>query len=344
MYKLFSIKLLIIILTMCISNNNINPIEDYLNNVDKSYINELDNFKLNQRTEDSLNENSNNIDDNTSDTDIHTNWNNSIMQYTSDNWDDTSNESYFAKYYRTNVDKNSTTEDNNFNLKKYTNKIWISKSNSDFSFTITDIKYNIIKGIISTDGIISLPCYNYTENLKERNNSDFIGIIQDGKAICEFGYDKYGNIGKIELSFVGDTTIKANINFIYKQEYTKITDGEYYFKPYYRQLKDISSLDGTPLTEEKHFTVELNSWGFVNITTGYVLEKHPYAVAYITNNNREILYEFYYFINGIKIEDIIVEDINNDGLKDVSILFDICKDEPLRSNFIQLKNGLFVKQ
>ena len=64
-----------------------------------------------------------------------------------------------------------------------------------------------------------------------------------------------------------------------------------------------------------------------------------YPEVYLTNDNGDILYQIDgYYPSGVDIEDVIIEDINGDGLKDIKI---ISAPGEAEFTFYQLDNGLF---
>ncbi|MDE5946272.1 MAG: hypothetical protein K2G63_03035 [Oscillospiraceae bacterium] len=102
----------------------------------------------------------------------------------------------------------------------------------------------------------------------------------------------------------------------------------------------IDNIKNHELSDIKSYPVNLHFWGNVNITTGYIEAHHPYAVAYLTDEDNNILYQFTGIINGYKIKNVLTEDVNNDGLEDIKIILDH-SSENLAYIFIQTEDGLF---
>lgn len=210
-------------------------------------------------------------------------------------------------------------------------KIWIIKNTNNFtpSIYITKIENGIIEGKWSLK-LITPDCY--TTSFEPQKYGTFKGIIVDELAKCDFT-DESGD-GTLDLVFNGDDTISASIQFSKKKYSDKeYPEGNYVFEPY--TISDY----GMPDNINCYF-INLNSWGNVFLKTGYVTAHHPYAVAYLTDENDNILYEFKGLSNGWQISEVLIEDMNNDGLKDIKIIL----DTPMIGMeyiFIQMKNGFF---
>ncbi len=211
-------------------------------------------------------------------------------------------------------------------------KIWIIKNTNNFtpSIYITKIENGIIEGKWSLELIIMPDCY--TTSFESPKYGAFKGIITDGLAECDFK-DESGD-GTLNLVFNENDTIDASIQFSNKNYSDKeYPEGNYVFEPY--TISDY----GMPDNINCYF-INLNSWGNVFLKTGYVTAHHPYAVAYLTDENDNILYEFKGLSNGWQISEVLIEDMNNDGLKDIEIIL----DTPMIGMeyiFIQMENGFF---
>lgn len=211
-------------------------------------------------------------------------------------------------------------------------KIWIIKNTNNFipSIYITKIENGIIEGKWSLLRLTLPDCY--TESFDSVSYGSFEGTINSGYAKCKFS-DEAGS-GEFDLSLKENEIIEATIQFTEKKYTDKeYPEGNHVFEPY--TISDY----GMPDNINCNF-INLNSWGNVFLKTGYVSAHHPYAVAYLTDENDNILYEFKGLSNGWKIDDVIIEDVNNDGLKDITIKLDTLNVNIIYI-FIQMDNGLF---
>ena len=237
---------------------------------------------------------------------------------------------------------------------KFIYKIWEIKveEGSDPSlylsptFCITSIMDNKIKGKIATGGG---PIYcNNSLYEQYSNTADLIGVIVNDKAECEFDYGNGGDKGKIELTFLNDTEIRGDIYYEIQNAYDTqkfFPNGTYIFRP--RNIEDLYDNGRAKIINMKQLPVNLSLWGDVNITIGYLKQKsidsatHSHAIAYVTDYEGNILYEFMGLVNGIEISAVTTEDLNNDGMPDVQISFDIHEPEMLVYTYFQMENGLF---
>lgn len=215
----------------------------------------------------------------------------------------------------------------------YLQKTWVIREINDFmpSIYITNIENGIVEGKWSLHPILP-DCYvNSFESLEY---GTIKGTINNGEAQCKF--DDVSGSGIIELIFKENNIIEANIEFTNKEYIDKeYPNGDYTFYPY--SISDLSVL-----TDKKIYPVDLEYWGKVNVTTGYITAHHPYAVAYLTNADGNILYRFKGFTNGVKVTEVVIEDMNDDGLLDIKIILGMPGVKTrLEYIFIQMKNGLF---
>ncbi len=165
----------------------------------------------------------------------------------------------------------------------------------------------------------------YVRSFDSKYFIEFSGIIENGVGKCQYNYKGKTAIEEMELIFKNNE-IEATINSKSEDEPTCYT-----FQPYNIEDEEL-------LSDVKNYEVNLNSWGNVNITTGYINAYHPYAVVYITDIDSNILYIFDGLTNGVKIKDIKIEDINNDNLLDIKIMLDYPNLEYI---YIQMDDGLF---
>ena len=231
-------------------------------------------------------------------------------------------------------------EKNEVVAEDYLYKIWIPENwdGSDtgtphddaISFYITDIENGIIKGRLF-EGFIARPNKNLTE---------FSGRIENGIGKVKF-VNKYGNEGEIEIIFISENEMQVSLNYIQIKDYKEtvsIEDGSIY-KPY--NLQDKKDFITIIFSKETN----IDSWGNVKLVGGrFDTTRAFYGVAYLTNENGDILYEFQApFRTGAWIVEGYVEDINGDGLLDVRLIerFDADDIEDAEWIFLQEEDGLF---
>jgi hypothetical protein len=229
------------------------------------------------------------------------------------------------------VDENSLINNSNsINYDNYLNLIWINDYYPHISFFINTIENGVINGKLSVNGMIAMPSF-YFYSFDSVNFCDLTGMITDGVAECTFD-DGHGNQGIIKLTLL-DNKIEAAIEFISKRfsDINNITDGIYIFEPY--NLKHLNDF----MINTSSSTIDLNSWGTVNFVTILIDGRKPYPTAFLTNEHDDILYQFGAYQVGSEIIDVLIEDVNGDGLKDVKITTDF----EIEFLFIQMENGLF---
>lgn len=233
---------------------------------------------------------------------------------------------------------------------EYINKIWVvddwegGEAYEKSSFLITEITDGHLNGKFAT-GAIAQPdsrdlFYNNSDYV-----SDLVGEVKEGTAESHFS-DESGNSGTIKLIFKNGNEIEAEI--VYKTEgvsyyNTKTEKGErngnYTFKVY--NLKTYSR--HFVATEEQMKTVELNGWGQVQLVAEvYDTGDHKYPELYLTNLEGDILYYFDSYYTESSIKEIIAEDINGDGLKDVKVILDLGEDHKIEYVYLQTEDGHFL--
>lgn len=215
---------------------------------------------------------------------------------------------------------------------QYIKKVWIVKSWTEgaydySSFCIFKIANKKIEGKLSTT-VIAIPDYYYylPDHLGYLGN--LTGTINNDTAECQFS-DKNGNKGNVKLVFKENDEIEATIIFTYKSQIYKdlSLNGTFLFKPY--NLKDIGGGRGSFSSfNDQCFTVDLNSWGKVNFVSGKIIsERHIPTVAYLTNKDGDIFYDFTSFLpNNVNVKAVSFKDVNKDGLKDLIIILNVGDD------------------
>ena len=241
---------------------------------------------------------------------------------------------------------NSSSGDNinAIDYNQFIKKVWVVKNwttnegyNNYFSFSIYEIANEKLKGKFSISAI-AVP-----DN--EFYSPDYLGSLSgttnNDKAECQFS-DKDGNNGNITLVFKKSDEIEATFNYTSKSKYNKdiSLDGTFQFRPY--NLKDI---DGFNPFKDQSFTVDLNSWGNVKFVSGKILGgNHIPTVAYLTNKDNDILYDFTWAIpNNVDFYAVSFQDANKDGLKDIVIIYGVGDDiaSSTAKIFTQNTNGVF---
>jgi len=233
---------------------------------------------------------------------------------------------------------------------QYRKKIWVVKSWNggayDYSsFFISKIENRVVEGKLSTSSVAKPDFYFYSLD-PSKYLGDLSGTVNNGVAKCQFS-DKDGNKGNVTLVFKEDNEIEATIEYTDKgSAYKDLSlDGNYLFRPYNLADINLAGINEITLLEDHSFAVDLNSWGSVNFVSGESNtgdKIHP--VVYLTNEHDDILYDFAApFKTGSEITEASIKDINEDGLKDVTIFtgFNDPNIEHIEWIFFQMDNGLF---
>lgn len=245
-------------------------------------------------------------------------------------------------------------------LRTYLKKIWIIDNDIEeeyiyttpFSFYITSIDNGIIEGKYQIGhGIILPECYQkgYKNGFNDRDEVGcFKGKVNDEIIECDF-WDNNGNEGEMDFLLWEDACIIVEIKCIKSsaESEDEAINGTYCFRPY--NLSDIKDIT---ISDEHSFETELDSWGRVRVVSARLDNQNEgwyYPVAYLTDLEGNILYELYSgYKTGSEVSDVIIEDMNEDGLKDIGIitLFTIYADESdfyylIRWNLYQMEDGRF---
>ncbi|SCW29910.1 hypothetical protein SAMN04487970_10022 [Paenibacillus tianmuensis] len=227
---------------------------------------------------------------------------------------------------------------------QYIKKVWVIKNwtneANNSSFSISKIENGKIEGKFSTL-VISVPDYYYYLPDHLGYLGSLTGTINNGIAEGKFN-DKNGDKGNIKLVFKSNDEIEATINYTEKSQNSKekSLDGTFLFRPY--NLKDI---DGFNPFKDQCFSVDLNSWGNVKFASGKIMGgSHIPTVAYLTNKEDDILYDFTWAIpNNVDFYAVSLQDVNKDGLKDIIIIYGV--DDDISSStakiFTQNTDGVF---
>ncbi|MDE7435993.1 MAG: hypothetical protein K2N01_09305 [Lachnospiraceae bacterium] len=87
--------------------------------------------------------------------------------------------------------------------------------------------------------------------------------------------------------------------------------------------------------------IELETWGKVWLVNGVFRARHPYPAAFLTDENRNVLYYLGSFTNGFDIVEYTVADKNEDGLKDIEWILALGDNVHLRYRAYQGTDGEF---
>lgn len=209
----------------------------------------------------------------------------------------------------------------------YLKKIWIEEewsfNDHDWSdsLVITKIENGHIEGYY---GSVRDDYFNLS------NNQDglyrFTGEIIDGIAECEY---VVGRNHPLMIIF-------------YENDYIRVEgDGDAYrshlLRPYH--VSDWQFC-GEPITYE----VELDSWGTVTLFYANLEDRHSYPWVLLLDDQGDILYKFPgRFQIDSEVSEVIIEDVNGDGLKDVEVV--TCTngtdEDRMEWFFYQTEDGLF---
>lgn len=227
---------------------------------------------------------------------------------------------------------------------QFIKKVWVVKSwntnesyDNYFSFCIYSIANGKLEGKYSIGAIAEPDNEFYSPDYL----GNLTGTINSDAAECQFS-DEDGNKGNITLVFNKRDEIEAAIKYTSKSKYNKdkSLNGTFLFRPY--NLKDV---DGFNPFKDQSFTVDLNSWGNVKFVSGKILGgSHIPTVAYLTNKDNDILYDFTWAIpNNVDFFAVSFQDVNKDGLKDIIIIYGV--DDDISSStakiFTQNTDGVF---
>lgn len=236
------------------------------------------------------------------------------------------------------------------NLKACMKKIWIvdGEGREDiyfgpFSFCITSIQRGIVEGEYRYNGIATWEYY------EDDGKGKFTGRIRNGRVECSFQSEE-GNEANLILTSWEDMQIKAEVGCIRnggRWQYSEESKETYHFRPY-----NLSDVENITVLEEHSFEMELNSWGYIRFVAARIdnigLGRY-YPATYLTDIEGNILYQFgsNAYTAGEEIYDIVIEDINEDGLMDIGVItwfsfIDKNEEKDLtRWDFCQRQDGRF---
>lgn len=215
---------------------------------------------------------------------------------------------------------------------QYLNKIWIvsdrqieDSSQESFSFVITQIESDYVEGQFTLEGNVINP--------QKGLPGSFTGYINGSEIQCQLWYENE-EVGNMTLGYITDVELKADIEY-------RGNDTELTFKVY--NIEDLKPTD-IILDQNRALTADVDKWGTVQIIRGIIYYGDRLPVAFMTNEQGDILYEFQAeFENETIIKEIEVLDFNEDGLKDVNIVTCDYDDEtePVHWMFYQEDEATF---
>ena len=219
----------------------------------------------------------------------------------------------------------------------YLRKIWIMDETDwdkkvQVSLVITQIEEGNIQGYFDDTP------YVYTDYFRlprfEEYIPEFYGTIYDGTAECRCDY-KDGEEGTLTIDFCGDDSIEVVVDGNGAQSCL--------LRPYH--ISDVDYLRG----ETMSFEAELGIWGTVAIHFVNPFSRYSGPEVFVLNEQGDILYNISEFYSDNEILEIVVEDMDEDGMEDMKV---ISSEAYLLEGdwvayryerpFYQLENGQFV--
>lgn len=222
---------------------------------------------------------------------------------------------------------------------QYINKIWIiddSKPNFEISVVITQIEQGHIKGYFMWNEMIVNYYFDPDTDLYRLH--EFSGTVSQQKAECQYYIQQESRYERMDIIFCGDDRIRI-----------EIVDEMHQSLAYQFRAWNVS--DMRYLKEPKTVEIELDSWGKVTL---FCADREPApdsnsgsaaSCVLLLDERGDILYRFQAYVQPNQDRtQVLVEDIDGDGLKDVLIVT-ASSEEPdiYRSEwyYFQLENGMF---
>lgn len=234
---------------------------------------------------------------------------------------------------------------NHIDYNQYLKKVWVVKSwgggahNYNTSFCITKIENGVIEGEFCTGAVA---CNGTTPASPPFDM--FSGTIKNGVVELLFKStnvhskeysDENGDRAKVTLNFKDENELEANIVYSKRLNDLSFINGNYLYRPY--NFADTLYMEPQ---RKRSFSVNLDYWGNIKIITAVISSKGKiYPVAYLTNENNDILFEFY--VQQFEIANVAAEDINGDGLKDIIFSSTDTDFKQAKQIFYQKDNGIF---
>lgn len=237
----------------------------------------------------------------------------------------------------TSKENQSARNSDNIEDGSYLKKTWITDGASDhggkifpLSLIITQISNGIVEGHIAFDEMVQ---YNYDGTWRDIYPA-FCGTIHKGKAYCRY-IDKEGNLSSLELTFCDEHWIQAMLDGDENQSY---------------QLRPYNVADNYYINEPTRVEVELSGWGTATLFYANDLSNHTTPDIMLINEEGDVLYNFegkLGYQSGTEVLDVIVRDMNRDGMDDVEIItcgFDGIGSEKWCAEwyYYQREDGMFI--
>ena len=235
-------------------------------------------------------------------------------------------------------EKQKTSSLDNINEYSYQKKTWVTDGASThggmifpLSLIITKIGDEMVEGHVTFNGMAE---YN-SDGIWEDSCPEFRGTVHNNKADCMY-IDKKGKLCSLELTFYDEHWIQAMIDGDENQSY---------------QLRPYNVADKYFINEPVWVETELSGWGIVKLFYANSLSNHTIPEIMLLNDEGDILYNFkggtYCYQSGSEVLDIIVRDMNQDGLDDIEIItcgFDGLGKEKWCDEwyYYQREDGMFI--
>lgn len=216
----------------------------------------------------------------------------------------------------------------------YLKKIWIVdgwEEGRDYpvSLVIYGCENKNIYGYLKFDENV-MPYYCDLKSYGKKYVCPFQGVINDRTALCEYvdSYDK--RQGTIQLTFYDNDRIEVELEGNGEKQYL--------LRPYNISDENFSE-------ELKTIEVELDSWGMVYLAYANYDNVHSIPGVMLINEQGDILYNFSgHYQQGSRVCDVMLEDMNGDGLKDIKVGTTFAQEETepmFEAFFYQEESGLF---
>ena len=229
---------------------------------------------------------------------------------------------------------NCRNNDKQKDYSSYLKKVWIVEDDYSgermLSCVITDITGNEIEGYCYV-GQRVLGIFNAQSRSNNNEKPNFHTVICDGAFQLEVSKLQYGEedrTGTACLKFCEGDRIEVTLTEEGNSE-------QYLLRPY-------NILDESLRDDPTIFQIELDSWGIVNMVYANTESNHSIPNIYLTNDQGDILYNFLAdFQHASEVSEVVVEDMDGDGLKDVEVITFIGSSQ-FEWYFFQKENGRFI--
>lgn len=241
---------------------------------------------------------------------------------------------------------NEETQLSDFDFQPFLRKVWIADEWSENyvrlpSFRLDEIADGVIVGELGSSSLSYPYIFHNLEHFSLPKNNMILTV--HGNTAIGYSVTESEDIYSVYLELLDSDLIKATV------EYSSVNvapehqqyDGTLIFRPLH-----ISDVIGFVKCEDLSFDVNLNSWGDVRVVVGNIeygpSRRVPWAALFLTDLNGNVLYNFGRpWTNGIRIIDVTVDDLNNDGLLDVFVSVGEAPMYIFDWHFYQLENGWF---